>query len=132
MLVRVVLVTLLALYASGCAAPASQTVELTPQNDSGVAGTAILTDLGAGRTRVEITVEPAGNPDMPAHVHAGTCGDLIPQPRYALVNVVDGRSTTEIAASLDELLGSEVAINLHQSNDAMEVSTACAELPAGD
>jgi hypothetical protein len=32
---------------------------------------------------------------------------------------------------LGELLGSEVAINLHQSNEAMDVSTACAELNAG-
>jgi hypothetical protein len=128
MLVRILAIMLLA---GGCATATTRTVELAPQNGSGVEGTATLTDLGAGRTRVEITVEPGGNPDMPAHVHTGTCDNMIPQPQYALVNVVDGRSTTEIAASLDELLGSEAAINLHQSNEAMDVSTACAELNAG-
>jgi ribosomal protein L21E len=130
MFIRIVAIALLAL-AGGCAASAGRTVELSPRNDSGVAGTVTLTDLGAGRTRVEIDVDPAGNADMPAHVHTGTCDELVPQPQYALVNIVDGRSTTEIAVSLDELVGSDVAINVHQSNAAMDVSTACAELNAG-
>ena len=66
---------------------------------------------------------------MPAHIHAGTCDTMIPQPQFALVNIIDGKSTTEIATSLDTLLASEVAINLHQSNDAMKISTACAAVP---
>lgn len=132
MAVRFGVILLVALATAGCANTNARTMQLSPQNDSGVQGTLTLTDLGAGRTRVEIAVESAGNPDMPAHVHPGTCDNMIPQPQFALVNVVDGQSTTEIAASLDELLGSEVAINLHQSNEAMEVSTACAELNATD
>lgn len=116
--------------ASACTASESRSYDLVPQNDSGVEGTVTLTDLGSGRTRVEISVASAGNPDMPAHVHAGSCDDMIPQPLFALVNVVDGSSTTEVAASLDELTADDVVVNLHQSNEAMNVSTACGGLSA--
>jgi hypothetical protein len=126
---RILLLTIVLAVAAGCSSAASRTLDLTPQNDSGVQGTVTLTDLGSGRTRVTIAVDPAGNPDMPAHIHAGTCDAMIPQPQFALVNIIDGKSTTEIATSLDALLASEVAINLHQSNGAMKVSTACAAVP---
>jgi hypothetical protein len=52
----------------------------------------------------------------------------VPQPRYPLTNVVDGRSTTEVNASLDELLAGDVALNLHASNQEMQLYTACVEL----
>lgn len=41
---------------------ASVTVNLSPLNDSGESGTAVLTDLGDGRTQVVLTVagQPAG------------------------------------------------------------------------
>ena len=60
----------------------------------------------------------------------GSCADLVPQPRYALENVVDGRSSTEVAASLDELLSGGQALNIHRSNAEMDVYTACVDLAA--
>lgn len=106
----------------------STTIALRQLNDSGVSGTVTLTDVGSARTRVVISVDPAGRPDMPAHIHPGTCDDLVPQPRYALANVVDGASTTEVSAALSELLAGDVAVNIHQSNAEMDIYTACAEL----
>ena len=64
---------------------------------------------------------------MPAHIHPGTCTDLVPQPTYPLANVVDGASETEIVATLDGVRG-WLALNLHASSDDWGTYTACAEL----
>ena len=124
------LVVALAALASGCqAAPLPSTVvQLKTLNDSGVTGTVTLTDLGGGRTRVDVAVAPGGNLDMPAHIHPGTCENLIPQPTHPLQNVVNGLSTTTVRATVDELTGGGLAVNLHRSNDDLRTYTACAEL----
>jgi hypothetical protein len=120
----------LALVLSACTGPqaASRTVELATLNDSGVTGSAVLTDLGDGTTRVEVDVDPAGHPNMPAHIHPGTCDNLVPQPLYPLQNVVDGHSDTEIQVSHDELFAGGLALNIHNSNDDLATYTACADL----
>lgn len=105
-----------------------RTVDLEPMSGSGVSGTVTLTDIGAARTQVIVSVDPAGHADMPAHIHPGTCQDLVPQPRYALANVMNGQSVTEVPASIDELLAGDVAVNLHKSNAELDVYTACAVL----
>lgn len=120
----------LALALPACAASQAEgrTVELETLNDSGVTGSAVLTDLGDGTTRVEVDVDPAGHPDMPAHIHPGTCTNLVPQPRYPLQNVIDGQSETVVEASLEELFAGELALNLHFSSDDFGTYTACADL----
>jgi hypothetical protein len=114
----------------GCqpAARPSTVVQLKTLNDSGVTGTVTLVDLGDGRTQVDINVQPAGNLDMPAHIHPGTCAALIPQPKHPLENVVNGRSTTIVRAPVAELTGGDLAVNLHRSNEDLGTYTACAEL----
>jgi hypothetical protein len=119
----------LALTLSACAGQQpSRTVELATLNDSGVTGSAVLTDLGDGTTRVEVDVDPAGHPDMPAHIHPGTCVDLVPQPTYPLKDVVDGVSETVVPATLDDLFAGELALNVHASSDDYGTYTACADL----
>ena len=103
-------------------------MDLRTLNDSGVTGSVTLTAIDAQRTRVEITVNPAGHPSMPAHIHPGTCAELVPQPKYPLQNVVDGASVSEVPAPLDELLRGGVALNIHKSNEEMQVYVACVEL----
>lgn len=116
--------------AGGCqSAPRPATVvQLKTLSGSGVTGTVTLSDLGDGRTTVVVAVQPAGNLDMPAHIHPGTCDNLIPQPTHPLQNVVNGASTTTVRATLDELTGGGLAVNLHRSNDDLGTYTACAEL----
>ena len=104
-----------------------RTITLQTQNDSGVAGTVSFTDLGA-RTRVDVTVDPAGNPDMPAHVHPGTCDDMTPQPKFPLENVRAGNSSTVVPASIDELFDGSLAINIHKSNDDLRAYMACVNI----
>lgn len=122
--VVLVVCTLLA----GCAATEpGVTIELETLNASGVTGSVTLIPLG-DRTQVDVDVDPAGHPDMPSHIHPGDCDNLVPQPKYPLRNVVDGKASTIVAVSLSELLGGDLAINLHNSNEDMGTYTACALL----
>ena len=104
------------------------TIRLETLSGSGVTGTVAFTEVQAGRTRVAVVVDPAGHPDMPAHIHPGTCANLTPQPKYPLENVINGTSTTEIPATMADLLASQVAVNLHASVSDLETYTACAEI----
>src|SRR4051812_4074986 len=107
---------------------ASKAIALTTLNGSGVTGTVSLTSVDDGHTRVDIAVDPAGHDDMPAHIHPGTCADLMPQPKYPLQSVASGHSSTVVAASMADLLAGGLAVNLHDSNDDMATYTACAQL----
>ena len=122
---------LLAGIATACLAePSASPTRLTLEtlNDSGVTGSVTLTPVGEARTRVAVEVDPAGHADMPAHIHPGTCTELVPQPRYPLASVVDGQSSTEVPAALEELLAGDLALNLHASNEEMQLYTACVDL----
>lgn len=113
---------------TGCAANSpGVTIELATLNDSGVTGTVTLIGVG-DRTQVDVDVDPAGHPDMPSHIHPGDCDNLVPQPKYPLRNVVDGKASTLVAVPLSELLDGTLAINLHNSNEDMGTYTACANL----
>jgi hypothetical protein len=125
----VAIVALLTIVMAACQAAASppRVITLRTLNDSGVTGTVSFGDLG-GRTGVEITVDPGGNPDMPAHIHPGTCDNLTPQPKYPLENVQNGVSKTVVAASIEELFAGNLAVNVHKSNDDLKTYTACVEI----
>jgi hypothetical protein len=115
---------------AGCGAPHAEarSLELHTLNSSGVMGTVTLTAVTDSTTRVTVDVDPAGHPNMPAHIHPGTCDELTPQPEFPLQNIVDGKSTTELAVPMDDLFGNAVALNVHASNDEMDTSTACVDL----
>lgn len=126
----VALFTILATVIGACQAAAvgpPRTIALETLNDSGVTGTVAFSDVG-GRTRVDVTVDPAGNPDMPAHIHPGTCSELVPQPKFPLENVRNGTSTTVVPASLTELFAGNLAVNVHKSNDDLKTYTACVDI----
>ena len=120
-----VLATILVACASDAAPP--QTISLTTLNDSGVTGTVTFSDLGR-KTGVEIHVSPAGNLDMPAHIHPGTCANLTPQPKFPLENVRDGVSKTVVPATMKELFVGGLAVNIHKSNDDLKTYTACVDI----
>ncbi len=124
----ILVLSLLAILGCQSQARASTVVQLTTLNASGVTGSVTLLDLGDGRTQVDVKVEPAGNLDMPAHIHPGSCDDLTPQPKHPLQNVVNGSSTTIVRATIAELTGGGLAVNIHRSNDDLRTYTACADL----
>jgi hypothetical protein len=127
---RSIVVLALVAVLAGCqgANRPSTVVQLRTLNASGVTGTVKLVDTGDGRTQVQVRVDAAGNLDMPAHIHPGSCDNLIPQPKYPLENVVNGTSTTIVRASLADLTQGGLAVNLHKSNQDLKTYTACAEL----
>jgi hypothetical protein len=125
----VALAAMVAIVMVACQAAASppRVITLRTLNDSGVTGTVSFGDLG-GRTGVEVTVNPGGNPDMPAHIHPGTCDNLTPQPKYPLENVKNGVSKTVVPAAIDELFAGNLAVNVHKSNDDLKTYTACVDI----
>ncbi len=94
---------------------------------SGVTGSVTFTAIGQ-KTAVTISVNPAGNPDMPAHIHPGNCSKMTPQPRFPLESVQDGTSSTVVPATIDELFAGDLTLNTHESNEDMKTSTACVDL----
>jgi Cu/Zn superoxide dismutase len=106
----------------------SLTLNLVSQNNSGISGTATLTDLGGGRTRVVIQVTGAGTGPEPAHIHPGSCAQLDPTPAFTLASVANGSSTTEVDNSLQQLTSKPYAVHLHKSPDELTVYVACADI----
>ncbi len=121
------LMTTVLLACQAAAVGPPRTISLETLNASGVTGTVSFSDVG-GRTKVDVTVDPAGNPDMPAHIHPGSCDELIPQPKYPLENVRNGISTTVVPAPISELFAGGLAVNIHKSNDDLKTYTACVDI----
>jgi hypothetical protein len=106
----------------------AMTVQIAAQNNSGLKGTATLTPEG-DKTRVvlQLSGDTASTP-MPAHIHDGTCAKIDAKPKWPLENVVNGRSTTLVAASVDTILKGDTAINVHKSAADMKTYVACGDL----
>ena len=115
------------------AIPKTLTVPLAAQGNSGVAGTAVLTDMGNGQTQVVIRVSTGGNAVMPDHIHNGTCANL-GDVKYPLNNVQNGTSTSTVAVSIADLLngpGKPFAVNLHKSPQEASVYVSCGNVVLG-
>jgi hypothetical protein len=107
----------------------TRNVSVIERDGSGVVGTVTMVQLGEHRTRLEIRVSQPAGADMPAHVHLGECnGEVTPQPKYPLANVQGGRSVTEIPVAVTELETIAHVVNIHKSNDQLNVVVACAQL----
>ncbi len=107
----------------------SLTVSLAAQNNSGESGTAQLTDMGGGKTRVVLALTGAPNGvAQPVHIHEGTCATLNPTPKYPLTNLANGKSETVVDVSLSELLSKPYAINAHKSAQDISVYVTCGNI----
>ena len=123
------LIAMVVVVLAACVAPSSapRTITLRTLNDSGVTGTVSFSDLGS-KTGVDVEVSAAGNLDMPAHIHPGTCDNLTPQPKFPLENVKNGSSKTVVPVPIDELFAGNLAVNIHKSNDDLKTYTACVDI----
>lgn len=94
--------------------------------------------------------EASMGPVHPAHIHAGTCDDLEPNPTAPLSDVtlwmndsddeeanrVQGsltaamtlRSETDVEMSLEDLLAESYSINVHESAENIQNYVACGEI----
>jgi CHRD domain len=107
----------------------SVSVDIAELNGSGESGTATLTADGEQTVvTIELSGAPADTP-QPAHIHSGSCeelGDVV----HPLENVEGGMSETTVAAPLADLQGAAFAINVHESEEAIQNYVACGEIPA--
>jgi CHRD domain len=129
---------------SAWAQTSTQTLELTPSRDSGVSGTATLTETEAG---LEVQLDVQGLPSAEgtehiAHIHEGaTCADdragRGAPAEFPLKSVVNeggaGSSTSTIDDSLDELSGDVphyVNVHAEMTGEGTPPGIACADVAA--
>src|SRR5207253_4893657 len=105
----------------------ANTLQLTPQNNSGISGTATFTQSGSN-VHVDIRVTGAGAGPQPAHIHEGTCAALNPTPQFSLQSVTNGTSSTDIQTTLQTLTSTPHAVHMHKSADELSVYVACADI----
>jgi len=107
--------------------PATET-DLSPQNNSGQQGKAVLSSVD-NKTKVVLTISggPAGVA-QPAHIHLNSCAN-IGSVKYPLNPVVNGQSETILNVSLGEILDQlPLAINVHKSAAQASIYVACGDL----
>jgi hypothetical protein len=111
------------------AATNTLTVTLNAQNNSGETGTATLTNVTDG-VQVVVALKGAPSTAQPAHIHTGTCADL-KGVVYPLTSVTNGSSTTVVKGiTIDQLLKSPMAINVHKSAADLATYVACGNIVA--
>ena len=104
------------------------TIDMHEVDDSGQSGSADITSDG---DQVIVSIEIDAGPDgvpQPVHIHEGNCRDL-GDVAYPLEDVVDGVSESTADVSMAELISGDYAINVHLSEDEMDVHVACGTLP---
>jgi hypothetical protein len=97
---------------------------------SNLSGTATLTETGggdAGSTRIDVRLS-SGSGDHPMHIHEGPCATVDPAPWYALHNVQQGTSGTEVTLTVAELTRAPKSILVHRSAQDIDTWVACADI----
>ena len=113
---------------SATSAQAPVVVTMNAENGSGQTGAATLTAMGL-QTLVQINIAPGpGGVAQPVHIHSGRCPNVAAIV-HVLSDVVNGRSTTLVNASLQELANGNLAINAHKSALEIAISTSCGDIP---
>jgi hypothetical protein len=106
--------------------------------------------LVGGTSAVLAQDEPAPDVSHPAHIHAGTCDDLDPNPAQPLNNIEPRLndsdeenanapqgvltaprvlfSETDVEMSMDDLLAESYSINVHESEEQIQNYVACGEI----
>ncbi len=116
---------------AGAGTPSEIVLNFTAQNNSGVSGTATLSEAD-GKVRVKLALSNgtlgANLPPEPAHVHVGAC----PSPgavKYPLNSVIAGKSETVINVSWANLKAQlPLAINVHKSATDLGTYIACTDV----
>jgi hypothetical protein len=104
------------------------TIPINEQNSSGESGTATLTSVDGGKTKVEISMKGESKGAQPAHIHEGGCANLDPKPKQGLDSVLNGKSTTVVPVALSDLVDKKLAINVHKSTDDIKTYVACGDI----
>jgi hypothetical protein len=124
---NILFVALSAAILSGCKPSTSAPVQTQPSMTPPVE----INNQAATPTsyRYDLTEQNEFTAPQPANIHVGHC----PSPgavQYPLVNVVNGKSTSELDVSMEDILASapELSVNVHKSAAESKVYTACADI----
>ncbi len=137
----VALLTTLVLGSAWAQGSGSQTLQLTPSRDSGVSGTATLTETG-GQVQVQLNLQglPQDGVEHLAHIHSGaTCADDRAGQggpvEFPLESVTAqggaGSSTSTIDTTLSNLFdGTQRYVNVHaeRTGEGVPPGIACADV----
>jgi hypothetical protein len=117
----------------------SISVELQEYQESGISGTAILSEIPTGGIHVSMVLVGAeldGN--HPTHIHTGTCSNFDPNPLYPLETVnlspvnKEGISESDVAdVDLATLREGDYVILVHQSPEDLTNYLVCGEISKG-
>ena len=116
----------------------SLTVDLQEFDDSGVTGTAVLTETTEGGVLVSMTLTgETVDGNHPTHIHTGTCSNFDPNPLYPLETVnlspvnQEGVSETTVAdTDLASLQEGEYVILVHESPENLTNYLICGDISA--
>jgi hypothetical protein len=103
---------------------------LIDENGSGEDGSAQVTDLGNGSTKVElIMLNAPDGAEQPASIHEGSCATLDADVKFTLETVKSSKSTSTVKASLADLTNAKHAIVVVKSaSDSTVIS--CGNMPS--
>jgi len=103
-------------------------VALSTQNNSGISGTATLTDMnGSTLVKLDLVGAPVDVAE-PAHIHTGSCAN-IGGVVYPLTDSLNGISETTLNVPLSAILSQlPLALNVHKSAEEVSVYVACGDL----
>jgi hypothetical protein len=113
---------------SGLNSATAKTIQLAPQNNSGVSGVAFVADLGNGQTFVAIGVTPAVATNYPATITTGPCATPGTTAKWTLTNAVNGVSQSTVSASFADVTSGTNALVLWKSPSEMQTAVACGDI----
>lgn len=115
------------------AAPLSITLSMAAQNNSGESGTATLTAIENGKTRVELKLNGAPQDIVqPSHIHTGSCANL-GAIVYPLTSPINGVAETilDVDLTTDILNKLPLALNVHKSVSEAGIYVSCGDIING-
>jgi len=90
-------------------------IPMTALNGSGENGTATIARDG---DKVTVTIDLAGEAhgaSEPAHVHLGRCPNIKAIPAHNVGPVLDGKASSPVDLTWDEITSGKYVVNVHQS-----------------
>lgn len=82
-------------------------INMLPQNDSGESGTAIFTDLGNGKTKIELKLENVPGGRQPAAIYIGSCSQQ-GKLKYPLTDVTNGLKTNLAPGGSESIINASI------------------------
>ncbi|GAB4328919.1 MAG: hypothetical protein Kow0010_13070 [Dehalococcoidia bacterium] len=117
----------IALYTSCGNIPQGVVATLGAGRDESQPGAAALVARGS-QTEVIISIAPGpAGVGQPVHIHEGTCPG-VGAVAFPLANVVDGASSTVLDAPLSSVVTGTRSINVHKSQDEIQVYVSCGNI----